>query len=40
MGDIFLTGTAKATKMYTYIQLIKAGNKSIMNKEHGASCFP
>lgn len=23
MGDIFLTGTAKVTKMYIYIQLIK-----------------
>lgn len=40
MGDIFLTGKAKATKMYIYIQLIKVGNKSVMNKEHDASHFP
>lgn len=40
MRDIFLTGTANITKMYIYIQLIKVGNKSIMNKEHDASHFP
>lgn len=39
MGDVFLTGTTNITKMYTYIQLIKVGNKSIMNKEYDASHF-
>lgn len=39
MGDIFLTGIANITKLYIYIQLIKVGNKSIMNKEHDASHF-
>lgn len=40
MGDICLTGTAKVTKMYIYIQLIKVENISIMNREHDASHFP
>lgn len=38
--DIFLTGTTKVTKMYSYIQLVKVGNKSITNKEHDGSHFP
>lgn len=39
MEDIFVTGIAKVTKMYIYIQLITVGNKSIMNKECDASHF-
>lgn len=38
MGNIFLTGTAKVTKTYIYIQPIKGENKN-MNKEHNASNF-
>lgn len=37
MGDKFLTATAKVTKMYIYIQLIKAGKRIILNKEQDAS---
>lgn len=39
-GRYISNGTAKVTKMYIYIQLIKVGNKSIMNKKHDASHFP
>lgn len=39
MGDIFLTGTAKATKRYIYIQMIKIGTKKHMSKEHDVIHF-